>query len=101
MFVSHYWGDGKIVRGEIVNQPDTHLPKSSGPYQEWLDACHGGPAPLSNFDNSGPLTEMVLLGNVALRCGKRIQWNAEDMRIPNAPDAEKYLRREYRDGWTL
>ncbi len=101
MFVSHYWGDGKIVRGEIVKQPDTHLPKSSGPYQEWLDACHGGPAPLSNFDNSGPLTEMVLLGNVALRCGKRIQWNAEDMRIPNAPDAEKYLRRDYRDGWTL
>ncbi len=101
MFVPHYWGDGKIVRGEIIRQPEDHLPKSTGPYQEWLDACRGGPAPLSNFDNSGPLAEMVLLGNVALRSGKKIEWDADGLRIPNAPDAEKYLRREYRSGWSL
>ena len=101
MYVPHYWGAGTIVKGELTNKPDEWLAESPGHYLEWIAACKGGPRALSNFDYSGPLTEMVLLGNVALRSGKRIEWDAETMRIPNAPDAEKFLRKDYRDGWTF
>jgi predicted dehydrogenase len=73
----------------------------SGPYQEWIDACKGGPACLSNFDYAGRLTEFVLLGNVALRVGKKIEWNAKRMKATNCPEADQYLRREYRKGWSL
>jgi hypothetical protein len=47
------------------------------------------------------LTESVLLGNVAFRAQSKIEWDAENLKIANAPEAERYLRREYRDGWTL
>jgi hypothetical protein len=56
---------------------------------------------MSNFDYGGALTEAVLLGNVALRSQTIIEWDAVNMKIPNAPAAERYLRREYRKGWTL
>ena len=41
------------------------------------------------------------MGNVAYRAGKKIEWDAENMRIPNAPDAERFLKRDYRKGWSL
>ena len=47
------------------------------------------------------MTEANHLGNVAYRAEKKIEWNAEDMTIPNAPDAERYLKRDYRKGWSL
>ncbi len=68
---------------------------------EWLAACQGGPAALSNFSSAGPFTEMVLLGNVAIRTGKKIEWDAANLTCPNAPEADVFLRREYRPGWTL
>ena len=56
---------------------------------------------MGNFDYSGPLTEMALLGNVAIRVGQRITWDAEKLQCPGCPAADRYLRREYRKGWTL
>jgi hypothetical protein len=56
---------------------------------------------MSNFEYAGLLTEAMLLGNVAVRAGKAIQWDGPNMKIPNAPEAEQYLHREYRKGWTL
>ena len=85
----------------MIKKPEQWLAESPGHYLEWISACKGGPKALSNFDYSGPLTEMVLLGNVALRSGKRLEWDAKNMRIPNAPEAEKFLRKDYRDGWTF
>jgi hypothetical protein len=56
---------------------------------------------MSNFDYAGPFTEVVLLGNVAIRAGKRINWDSEQLRARNLPEADQFIRREYRKGWTL
>lgn len=68
---------------------------------EWVEACKGGPKPLSSFDYAGPFTEMVLLGNLAVRLGKNIQWNAEAMKAVNAPDADPLIQFSGRNGWSL
>ena len=75
------------------------LPRVANEDVEWVAACKGGPAALSNFGYSGPFTEMVLLGNVAIRTGKKLRWDAESLTCPGTPEAERYLRREYRKGW--
>jgi hypothetical protein len=56
---------------------------------------------MSNFDYAGPLTEAVLLGNVAIRSAKKLLWDAENMNMSNFPDANKYLKEDYRNGWSL
>ena len=56
---------------------------------------------MSDFDYAARLAETVLLGNVALRVGKRIEWDAEKMQVKNCPEAESLINRPYRDGWTL
>ena len=63
--------------------------------------CKGGEAAGMNFDKAGPLTEVVLLGNIALRVDKKLLWDATTMRFPNAPEADQYLHHEYRPGWEL
>ncbi|UCF17794.1 MAG: hypothetical protein JSW59_10080, partial [Phycisphaerales bacterium] len=68
---------------------------------EWMEACKGGPKPLSSFDYAGPLTEMVLLGNLAVRLGRTIEWDARALKATNAPEADELVRREYRKGWDL
>jgi hypothetical protein len=69
-------------------------------HANWIRACKGGPDAVSNFDYAGPLTEMALLGNVAIRAGQRVTWNAAELRA--TPDvAQRFIRREYRKGWTL
>ena len=77
------------------------IPESIGHHAEWLHACKTGAPTTCHFGYSGRLTEANHLGNVAYRAGKRIEWDAKNMRIPNAPDAERFLRREYRAGWKL
>ncbi len=74
---------------------------SGGPYVEWLDAIKTGKPALSNFVQSGPFSETVLLGNVALRLGKKVQWDAKTMTVKNAPEAAPLIRRSYRKGWEL
>jgi predicted dehydrogenase len=81
--------------------PPRKIPRSPGHYEEWIDACKGGPAALSNFDYAGSLTEMVLLGNLALRLGKKIEWDSKNLQARNAPEAAQYVRRQYRKGWSL
>jgi predicted dehydrogenase len=78
------------------------LPRSIGHRPEWLRAIRGGPAPMSNFaDYAAQLTEAILLGNVAVRAGCRIAYDAEQGRVTNLDAANRYIRREYRKGWTL
>lgn len=81
--------------------PPPTIPKSLGHHKEWLHACKTGAPTTCNFSYSGPLTEANHLGNVAYRAGKKLEWDAKNMRIPNAPDAERFLRREYRASWKL
>ena len=68
---------------------------------EWIAACKGGQPGYSNFDIAAYLTEIILLGCVALRAGRKLEWDGPGMRAKNAPEAAQYLRREYRKGWTL
>ncbi|HXE56122.1 MAG TPA: Gfo/Idh/MocA family oxidoreductase [Tepidisphaeraceae bacterium] len=88
------------VGKDLVPPPRT-IPKSPGHYVEWLEGCKGGPKALGNFDYSARLAEIVLLGNVAIRSGRRIEWDPTKFEITNAPEANTYLRREYRKGWDL
>ncbi len=81
--------------------PPQTLPRVENEDAEWVAACKGGPAALSNFSLSGPFTEVVLLGNLAIRAGKKIQWDGEQMKATNAPELDQFIRREYRKGWTL
>ena len=56
----------------------------------------------AGFDYAGPLTEVILLGTVALHCpDKELAWDAEQMKITNLPQANQYIRRRYRPGWTV
>jgi hypothetical protein len=81
--------------------PPKSIPDSIGHHAEWLHACRTGAATTCPFSYSGLLTEANHLGNVAYRVGQRIEWDARNMRIPNAPSAERFLGRAYRDGWSL
>ena len=56
---------------------------------------------MSNFDYAGPMTESVLLGNVAVRAGKKIEWDAKNLKVTNCPEAAPIIHREYRKGWEL
>ena len=68
---------------------------------EWIAACKGGRPGYSNFDIAAYLTEIILLGCVALRVGKKLEWDGPKMRATNAPEADHIIRRENRKGWEL
>lgn len=82
-------------------RPTPSIPPSLGHHAEWINACKTGAPTTCHFDYSGALTECNLLGNVAYRVGKKLQWDASAMKATNCPEADKYLRHEYRKGWTL
>ncbi len=77
------------------------LVKSPGFYNEWFEAIKGGKAATCNFDYSGPMAEVVLLGNIAYRVKGAFDWNAETMKATGNPNVEKHLRDEYRKGWEV
>lgn len=81
--------------------PARSIPESIGHYEEWFAACKTGSPTSCNFDYSGALSETVLLGNIAYRSGKKLEWDSAAMKITNAPEAMKYIEREYRKGWAL
>lgn len=69
-------------------------------FSHFVDACLGGEMTTCHFLQSGPMTEAILLGTVAVRHPERwLDWEAGRLAIPNAPEAEQYLRRTYRAGW--
>ena len=96
------------ARSKEYGKPPRILPRSPGHHKEWLDACKGGEPAGSNFNISGPLTEVVLLGNIALRTGQKLYekglklyYDGPSMKVTNFPEANEYIRCEYRDGWKL
>jgi hypothetical protein len=96
------------ARRREYGDPPRTLPRSPGHYVEWIEASKGGAPGGSNFDWAGPLTEVVLLGNIALRpelrdelTGKRLEWDGAEMKFANSETANRFLRRDYREGWTL
>jgi hypothetical protein len=81
--------------------PEPTIPDSIGHHREWIEACKAGGPTTCNFAYSGPLTEAVLLGNVSYRAQSALDWEAENLKAANCSTADDYLRREYRQGWTL
>lgn len=95
-------------RQKKYGDPPRKLPRSIGHYREWIEACKGGPPAGSNFDWAGPLTEVVLLGNIALRqqlrdelTTKKLLWDGVNLRFTNSEEANQSLKQEYRAGWAL
>lgn len=84
-----------------VEPPPKTIPDSVGHHQEWINACQQGTPTTCSFDYSGPLTETVLLGNVAYRAGEKIAWDAQNLKAIGSPQAEAYLHSSYRPGWSL
>ena len=82
-------------------RPEPFIPKSLGHHAEWIHACKTGAPTTCNFEYAGWLTEANHLGNVAYRTGKKLEWDAAKLYARNAPEAEPFIRREYRKGWTL
>jgi len=89
-------------RMKDFKRPDKTLPRNPlGHHGEWLAACKGGQPAGSNFAYAGPLAEAVLLGNVALRFGKKIEWDSANLKAANAPEADALIRTPYRKGWEV
>jgi predicted dehydrogenase len=81
--------------------PPQTIPKSLGHHQEWIHAAKTGAPTLCNFEYSGALIEHNLLGNVAYRLGEEIAWDAEKFEAKGLPEAERYIKKEYRKGWNI
>ncbi|MCU0878168.1 MAG: Gfo/Idh/MocA family oxidoreductase [Pirellulaceae bacterium] len=103
MLVSDYGRHVLLPEGKFADfkKPEPTIPRSIGHHAEWVQAIKTSGPTTCNFDYAGALTEAVLLGTVAYRSGERIEWNAQDLKIPNSPSAEALLHKEYRKGWTL
>jgi len=84
--------------------PAKTIPRSPGIHAEWIEACKGNGTPTSNFGYASKLTEMMLLGNIAIRLQHKntvLKWDGPNMRVTNLEEANPYVYREYREGWKL
>ena len=99
------WGGSPRIIPETkmkaYKRPPKTIPRSAGHHRDWIDACKTGKPASSNFDYAGPMTEVILLGNVALRTGEKLSWDGANMKATNLPEADNYIRPEYHNGWTL
>jgi len=99
-----YSGAPRIIpesKMKAYKVPPKTLPRSIGHHNEWVEACKGGKPAGSNFEFASLMTQVVLLGNVALRAGEKLQWDGQNMKVTNVSAANEYLHRSYRDGWAL
>ena len=95
--------DDRMREAQRAPRTIERIPGDLGGHEnDWVRACKGGKPASSNFDYSGPLSEMVLMGNLAVRFpGKQLLWDGEKMQVTNDTAANAFVRREYRAGWTL
>ena len=99
LLLPHGGGPWLLPREQFKGHPRPRLPGRNH-YHHFLDACLGGEKSESHFVQTGPMAEAILLGTVAIRVpGKLLEWDAANLKIRNAPQAERYLRRTYRKGW--
>lgn len=116
--VIYYGSKGVLMHGDYGNGPrlipetkmkeyqlpPQTIPRSPGIHEEWIEAIKTGGRSTTDFSYSGPLTETMLLGNVAVFMkgqNTKLLWDAEAMKITNVPDANALLHYEYRSGWSL
>jgi hypothetical protein len=85
-----------------IGKPPQLMERSPGHMREWVMACVGEKPidfPKSNFAYAAPLTETVLLGNIALRMNRRLEWDGPNLRVTNVSEANQYITKDYRSGW--
>jgi predicted dehydrogenase len=94
--------DPKRQQAITASPPSQKYPRTEGVYAEFIKACKSGGTGGSAFDtHSGPLSEMVLLGNLAIRVGRNLELNPETGEVTNVKVPDAYLRPTYRAGWSL
>ncbi|MEY2408726.1 MAG: hypothetical protein QOF48_1396 [Verrucomicrobiota bacterium] len=86
---------------ENFTKPQPFIQDSLGHHKEWIEAIRLGGTTTCRFDYSGPLTETALLGNVAFRAGKKLEWDFEKLRASNCPEADAFIQHHYRRGWKI
>ncbi len=102
--IGTYGGNPRLLPGSKhmdAKKPGQMLPRSPGHYQEWIQACKGGPSSPGSFDYAGPFTEWVLLGVVSLRAEGKLLWDGPNMRFTNSSKANDLVEVDYRRGWSL
>lgn len=105
MLTCHGWGGRPSLlpgsKDEAYKRPKPTIPRSKGHHRDWLIAIKGGPQASANFEYGAVLTEIGLLGLVAMRAQKKLYWDAKAMKATNAPEADKLLKGSYRPGWEI
>ena len=88
---------------EIETDRPQRIPAGHGIYPDWVNACRGGESHiLANFDNGGPLSELLMLGNIATQFPEEtLSYDPAEGQITNKPEANQYLGFEYREGWSI
>ena len=101
-----YGGDTRFVLGEQMN--DYKMPAQTieripdqNPYFDWIRACKTGKPACSNFDYSGPFTEMVQFGNLVVKSGQKLEWDNVNGVVTNVANPAEIVSKEYRTGWEL
>jgi len=77
------------------------IPPSPGHHKEWIIGAKTGAPTTCNFDYSGALVEANMLALVAYRVGKKLQWSADSLQAKGCPEADKFIKKQYRKGWVL
>lgn len=92
-----------LPRKEFIEYqpPAPTLPRTAEHHMEWIEACKGGPRTQSDFAYASRLTEGLLVGQLAVHVGKRIEWDAANMRATGCPAADAFIRPQYRSGWEI
>lgn len=103
LFSKDDYGAQYKMHGDF-SEPKVEYKESPGHFAEWVNAIRTGnqEPSMSNFaDYAGPLTETILLGNLAVWAGKKIEWDAKNLKATNAPEVEPIVKKVYREGYTL
>jgi predicted dehydrogenase len=105
MYGSHGAGGVRIIPDAKMNEykrPEKTIPRFRGHQADWLQAIRSGGKAGSDFSYGGPLTEIALLGVIAIKLpGTKLEWDAQNMRFANSPEANQHLNPPYRAGWAL
>ncbi len=86
---------------EAYRRPEKTIPRVGGIYRDWINAIKTGKKASSDFSYSGPFTEVILMGVIAIRTEEKLYFDGPGMKATNSPGAEQYIRPEYHNGWIL
>jgi predicted dehydrogenase len=86
---------------EGYQRPEPSIPRSIGHHQEWIHGAKTGTPTPCNFDYAGKMTENLMAGIVSCRVKQKLEWDTKNLKATNCPEADRFIRKQYRKGWTL